>query len=505
MQQEVKKLIETLHPLERKVLPYLKDQVTVGELVTQSKLLEVEVTRALQWLGNKKILQMEKETHHTAELSMNGKIYLEKGLPERRFLQVLEDEELTLKEIQDKAALDKNELNISLGLLKKLGAITLGKELGITDYGRKLITQKLLEETFLKTLPKALDKLDGTERKLYDLLAKRKQIVETTIKKTTTVYLTTQGKQLTKSQLNLELIDTINRKTLKEQTWKGKTFRRYDVEINVPHLHGGKRHFVNQAIDYIKRIWLDLGFKEMKGPLLETSFWNFDALFQPQDHPAREMHDTFFVKGTKPTPNKELIQKIKKTHETGWTTGSTGWGYQWSEKIAKQLVLRTHTTALSVRTLAQLKQTDIPAKYFSVAKCFRNETIDWKHSFEFNQVEGIVVDENTTFRHLLGYLKEYYHKLGFDKIRFRPAYFPYTEMSVESEYYNPTKKEWVEFGGAGMFRPEVTKPLLGHDTPVLAWGQGMERAIMDYYNIKDLRDLYNNDLKQLKEIKMWMK
>ena len=505
MQQEIKKLIETLHPLERKVLPYLQDQITVGELVTQSKLLEVEVIRALQWLGNKKILEIDKETHHTAKLSVNGKLYLEKGLPERRFLQVLEDENLTLKEIQNKAALDKNELNISLGLLKKLGAVTLGKELGITAYGRKLITQKVLEETFLKTLPKPLDKLDGTEKKLYDELVKRRQIVETTIKKTITVYLTPLGKQLTKSQLNLELVDTLNRKNLKEQQWKGKTFRRYDVEINVPPLHGGKRHFVNQAIDYIKRIWLDLGFKEMQGPLLETSFWNFDALFQPQDHPAREMQDTFFVKGTRTLPPKELVQRVKKTHENGWTTGSTGWGYEWSERIAKQLVLRTHTTSLSARILSTLKQTDIPAKYFSVAKCFRKETIDWKHGFDFNQVEGIVVDEDMNFRHLLGYLKEYYHKLGFDKIRFKPGYFPYTEMSVISEYYSKEKKEWVGFGGAGIFRPEVTKPLLGHDIPVLAWGQGMERNIMDYYKIKDFRNLYTNDLKQLKEIKMWIK
>jgi len=168
-------------------------------------------------------------------------------------------------------------------------------------------------------------------------------------------------------------------------------------------------------------------------------------------------------------------------------------------------VLRTHTTILSAKTLSQLKKADLPAKFFALGKNFRNEALDWKHLFEFNQTEGIVIDKNANFRHLLGYLKEFFKKMGFAKARFRPAYFPYTEPSVEIDVFHPVKKEWVELGGAGMFRPEVVVPLLGENIPVLAWGPGFDRLILDNYNITDIRDLYKNDLKQLREMRAWLK
>ena len=162
-------------------------------------------------------------------------------------------------------------------------------------------------------------------------------------------------------------------------------------------------------------------------------------------------------------------------------------------EVAKQNCMRTHTTVLSARTIASLKQP--PGKFFSVARNFRNETIDWGHSFEFYQVEGIVVSREVTFKHLLGYLTQYYRKLGYEKVRFRPGFFPYTEMSVESEVYLKDRNKWIECGGAGIFRPEVVKPLLGEDMPVLAWGQGMERGIMEHLGINDLRKLYSNDFR----------
>jgi len=188
-------------------------------------------------------------------------------------------------------------------------------------------------------------------------------------------------------------------------------------------------------------------------------------------------------------------------HEDGGNTGSLGWKYNWNSEDGKKNVLRTHTTALSAKTIAGLKNT--PGKYFAIGKCFRNETLDATHLFEFDQTEGIVVDENVNFRHLLGYLKEFFNKMGFEKVRFRPAYFPYTEPSVEVDVYHPVHKKWIELGGAGVFRPEVVKPLMGKDTQVLAWGLGIGRIISDYYNITDIRELHRNDLKQLREMKVW--
>jgi phenylalanyl-tRNA synthetase alpha chain len=245
----------------------------------------------------------------------------------------------------------------------------------------------------------------------------------------------------------------------------------------------------------------------MKGSIVQQCFWNFDALFTAQDHPVRDMQDSFYIKDPmygKSIP-KEILEKVKQTHESGWTTKSKGWQYLWNERDAQKNVIRTHTTVLSAHTLAQLKESELPAKFFAVGKCFRNETMDFSHLFEFNQTEGIVVDPNANFRHLLAYLRAFAQKMGYEKIRFRPAYFPYTEPSVEGDVYDPVHKKWVELIAAGMFRPEVVKPLLGKDIPVLAWGPGLDRMIVGAYGITDIRDLYKNDLKQLKDIKIWLK
>jgi len=202
---------------------------------------------------------------------------------------------------------------------------------------------------------------------------------------------------------------------------------------------------------------------------------------------------------------KDIAKTIKQVHENGGNTGSTGWKMPWTEERAMELLLRTHTTVLSARALANLKPGDLPAKFFSVAPVFRNETLDWKHLFEFYQVEGIVVDPNANLSHLFGYLKQFYKKMGYEDVRLSPSHFPYTEPSVEVHVLHPVRKEWVELGGAGIFRPEVVKPLLGVDAHVLAWGLGMERVISSYYNITDLRDIYRNDMKQLRETKTWVK
>ena len=147
---------------------------------------------------------------------------------------------------------------------------------------------------------------------------------------------------------------------------------------------------------------------------------------------------------------------------------------------------------------------DLPKKYFSLGKCFRNESLDWSHLFEFYQTDCIVVDEHANLKHLFGYLKQFFIKMGFEKVRFRPAHFPYTEPSVEVDVYHPKHKTWIELGGAGIFRPEVVVPLIGFDVPVLAWGLGFPRIIADYYKINDIRNLYRNDVEQVRKMKEWM-
>jgi phenylalanyl-tRNA synthetase alpha chain len=509
---DLKNLIETLHPLELKVLPYLSECKTLQDLIQKTKLQEIEVMRALQWMQNKNIIQTKYELKYLVQIDGNGIEYSKKGLPERRFLTSIKEKELSVDEIEKNTGLSKQELSVSIGLLKSKAAIDIkpGMIISLTANGRNLLEKETLEEKFLKIIAKnkvEVASLSPEEKFAYEAFLKRKGIVKTILLKTIMITVTDTGKKLAKIKPQQEnAIDRVTPELLKTGKWRGQAYRRYDVKINVPQIYGGKRHFVKQAIHSAKTIWLDMGFKEMNGPLLNTSFWNFDALFTAQDHPVRELQDTFYIKEPAQgrLPDKKLVEIVKKSHESG-VSGSTGWRYQWKDIEARKNVMRTHTTVLSARTIAALKQTELPAKFFAVGRCFRNETLDWSHLFEFNQTEGIVVDPDANFRDLLGYLKEFFTKMGFPKARFRPAFFPYTEPSVEIDVFHPVHKKWIELGGAGMFRPEVVVPLLGKDVPVLALGPGFDRIIMDYYKITDIRDLYKNDLKQMREMKAWMR
>ena len=499
---DLDKIITKLHPLERLVLPFLKENKALPSIIKSAKLQEIEVTRALQWLENKKLLKIN------SKLDNNGKVYKEQGLPEKLFLQVLSEDFKGMNVIKKKSRLSKEELNACLGILKRKKAIEINKEKGllqvkITTAGKEILSKPFTEEKFLQQkFPLEMENIE--DEKTLNELKKRKDFLKIEEKKDVSIELTNIGKRVLDSpKLKEEVINRLNKQMLRDGSWKNKNFRAYDVEINVPKTHAGKTHFVNEAVDYIKKIWLEMGFKEMKGNYVQSAFWDLDALFVPQDHPAREMQDTFYVDGEAKLPL--IWGKVKTVHENGGNTNSKGWQYKFSEKETKKILLRTHTTVLSAKKLSKLEKKDLPAKFFSVGKVFRNEALDWKHLFEFYQVEGIVVDPNANLKHLKGYLTQFYKKMGFEKVRMRPAHFPYTEPSLEIDVFHPVKKEWVELGGAGWNRPEVVKPLLGFDCPVLAWGQGMGRIISEYWEITDIRDLYRNDVKQIREMKTWLK
>jgi len=242
-----------------------------------------------------------------------------------------------------------------------------------------------------------------------------------------------------------------------------------------------------------------MGFQEIDDEYVQPAFWNMDALYTPQDHPAREMQDTFYLK----SPSRlELeadapVNLVKASHEDGGSTGSTGWGTKWSGDEARRALLRTHLTVSTIRHL--WRNPEPPVKVFSLSKVFRKEAIDATHLPEFTQIEGIVMEEGASFDMLCGIIKEFYRRMGFTDIRFRPGYFPYVEPSLEIEV--KFKGAWMELGGAGVFRPEVTAPF-GIKTPVLAWGFGFERLAMLRWDLKDLRDLYVSDVDMLRRSPM---
>lgn len=496
-------ILNKLHPLERKVLPYLAENISVSELVKKTGMQEVEVMRAVQWLKNKSLINTKENYSETINLDTNGLKYLKQGLPEIRFLEAIEKNSLTMDEIQKKAALDKDELGVCLGILKKRLAIEIGKDktIKILDNGKKLLGRYPELDFLKKKFPVSINSFSDLDRFAYSELSKRKNIVRNEIKKEIIIIPAEQIKSLSEKKINeKDFIDRLDENTLRNNSWKNKKFRSYDIKADVPKIHGGKKHFENEVIDYVKRIFLDMGFKEMQGTNVQTAFWDLDALFVPQDHPAREMQDTFYLKGKGVFEDAKLAKKIQDTHEKG-ILGSKGWRYRWDPEEAKRLLLRTHTTVLSAQTLHRLKKEDIPGKYFCVGKVFRNEVLDWKHLFEFYQCEGIVIDENANLKHLKGYISEFFKKMGYSKIRMRPGHFPYTEPSMEIEAFHPVHKKWIELGGSGIFRPEVVVPLLGKDIPVLAWGLGLSRAYVGYYEINDLREINKNDISLLKSKK----
>lgn len=413
------------------------------------------------------------------KITEEGKKYLERGLPERQLVDILKESgSLSTKEIKEK--IENSSIAMNWCFKNDLIEMEDGE-----------VTLKKRPEKF--QMEKDLRKVNGGEKIKEKNLKRLKErhlieeIREDVIKKA--------RKQLEKGE-----ISDLTPELIKSGLWKEAKFKKYRIEKTGKPKSPGRKHILSYYAEKVRRVFLEMGFEERKGPLVESSFWNFDALYQPQDHPARELADTFFMQKPKKTklPGKNVVNSVKQIHEKG-DDESTGWGYNWKEKIARKPILRTHTTAVSARSL---KDIEPPAKIFSIGRVFRNETIDYSHLPEFTQIEGIVVDESVSFDNLLGYLKEFYNKLGFKKVRFRPAYFPYTEMSVEPEVYFEEKEEWLEMGGSGIFRPEVTRPL-GIDVPVLAWGLSLERPIMLKLGINDIRNFYyKNDLKLLKNLKV---
>jgi phenylalanyl-tRNA synthetase alpha chain len=278
--------------------------------------------------------------------------------------------------------------------------------------------------------------------------------------------------------------------------WKGAAFRKYDIRTFAPCSYPAKKHPLTRIADEVRRILIEMGFTEIDDEYVQPAFWNMDALFTPQDHPARDLQDTFYLKSPSRLPfeDEEIVQRVKAVHEDGGDTGSLGWRYAWSREEAEKALLRTHTTVNTVKYLA--KHPDPPAKVFSISRIFRNESIDMTHLPEFMQIEGIIMEEGASFDMLVSWLKEFYRRMGFDKVRVRPGPFPYTEPSLEVDIlYNGS---WMELGGAGVFRPEVTGPL-GVRHPVLAWGLGFERLAMLRWNLKDIRELYITDMELLRQ------
>jgi phenylalanyl-tRNA synthetase alpha chain len=503
----LQKTIDEMHLYEKKVLKAL--DILGGEAspeeVSRSQDLDLkQVMSAAGALASKDIIKVQKKVYEFLSLSNYGIEYAQEGLPERRILKALgEYNTIHMKDLSEKSGIKPSNVKIAIGWLMRKGWATMDKgEVIITPEGESSLETFGPDEILLKKILKekkiSVDGLSNDLKIGFKLLRRRKGLIKIIKNINYLFQITHKGKEILDIGIEIRKEATqVTHEQLKTGSWRGLHYRGYDINAEHPEVFPGKMHPLQRNIQEIRRIFLNLGFTESKGTILESAFWNFDCLFQPQDHAAREMQDTFYVKSPEKTdlPTDELVEKVGLAHINGGNTGSEGWGYQWDKDIARQSVLRTHTTCVSARFLAENKP---PLKMFSVGRVFRRETITYKHLPEFHQVEGIVAAEDINFRNLLGILKEFYHQLGFE-VRFRPAYFPYTYLSTECEIYLPEKKSWIELGGAGMFRPEVLGPL-NVKTPVAAFGLGIERLAMIRLGIKDIRMLYQSNLGWLRKL-----
>ena len=485
------------HPNEIKILKISEGKQNIKEISERANLNIDAVARTIDWLKTKNLVNVEEKVRKFVFPNDEGKAYLNSGLPERQILNLMKSKNISeitiddLKNIIEESNLKVN-VNLTIGWLRKKKHITFkDKVIIFSDFAVQD------DEILLENIEgRDLNTLSDAERKAYEILNGRKIL---NLKETKEIFtsLTDEGIKIKENIAELkEQISQLTPEMLAKKSWTGAEFRKYDVNVFVEPQYPAKFHPLTNLINQIREIFVGMGFKEMQGNLIEPTFWDFDALFQPQDHPARDMQDTFYLKNFKGEIYgfEKFKDAIKEAHEKGWK-------YKWNEEEAKKFILRTHTTAVSAHYLTTLKKHDLPAKIFTIGKVFRNETIDFKHLPEFYQVEGIIVSEEVNFRNLLGILKNFYNSLGFEKIRFRPGYFPYTEMSVEPEIYLESKGQWMELGGAGIFRPEVVKPLLGFECPVLAWGLGLDRIAALRLNLSDIRDLYISDIEWLRKNK----
>ena len=454
---------QVFHDIEKKIISSLKEnsKQSPESLEKSTNLSPDQIRRGIEWLKLKDLAIVNESKTSLVSLGKNGLESIEKGLPERRLLDSLKDGPKKLSDLQKQLG---PVFGPAMGLARKNNWVRADSDsISLNNEPAAMPAEKIIQQIGKEKIPK--EKIDQSN---LSILLQRPDFVIEEIVKT---------KEITLSD---------SAKTLELSGSSGAI----DVEAKVPQVFVARTHPLKDTIDEIREIFATLGFSEIIGNMTQSSFWNFDALFTPQDHPARELQDTFYLDGisAKKIATPEQIRKVSDSHKKNWR-------YQWDINEARKMVLRTHTTCVTIKHLAETKPDE--ARVFSLGRVFRNEKVSYKHLVEFNQIEGVVVGKNATLRDLMGIQREFYKRIGITKIKFWPTFFPYTEPSLQTMVYSERLGKWVELFGMGIFRPEVTKPL-GITKPVLAWGGGIERIAMLKYGLDDVREFYNNNLNWLR-------
>ena len=500
--------VKKLHPLEVKLLRH----VSLGEKIDHKRIISEldykvgQCNQAFSWLAAKLLLEEKsREKKVVYELTDYGREIEKVGLPsERIFTFLRENGAHTLPEIAEALGLEKSDVGSAFGALSGKKVAHLNEERKaevISDtLSDEILTQRALLEKGLETGEIDEKSLSDAEKKIIGQMSKKRGAANSPFKlseREEIIYeLTEKGdevkKALESANITGEEFGLLTPQMLQTGSWKNGSFRPYGVDAPVQKLIPGRHNAYGNYLQWVKDKLTSLGFEEFDGPLVENEFWNGDALFMPQFHAARDIHDVYYVKD--PVHCREIeepwLSQVAQTHMDGWKTGSRGWNYTFDHEFTRRQVLRSQCTVLSAHQLTKAK---IPGKYFGVARCFRYDQVDATHGADFYQTEGIVLGDDVNLKNLLGLLKMFAEDIaGAEEVKYVPGYFPFTEPSIEVHIKHPVLG-WFELGGAGIFRPEVTKPL-GIDVPVLAWGLGIDRMALMHLGLNDLRELFTPDI-----------
>ncbi len=486
-------MVLPVHKYELSVLDLLKEhrRMNLDELVSKLHLGKDKVMWALENLKEKGFITILHEERGKIRINREGIEYVRDGLPEEQLLRALENKKIYVSSLDEKG---------KIGFLwgKRLGLIEIaGGTLKPTARGREAAKNGVPMGELLREISKNPDDHELIEQNLEALseLSKRKLVDldrHTEIKE---IEITKTGAEAV-HEGTADPIDQIDRGVIASGSWDARGFKRYDINVKVGRQIPAMKHPLKRLIDQLKDAYVSMGYQEISGPAVESSFWVFDSLFVPQDHPARDAQDTFYISNLENADFKNVphVKTVKKAHQKGWHA-------KWREDVAGQMLLRTHTTSVSSRYLYSIvndlkKNPDsymLPIKLFSIGRVFRNESVDYRHLGDFYQHDGIIIGKNLTLSNLFDELTKIYKFLGV-KIKFKPSYFPFVEPGVEFMAYYEKNKEWIELGGAGMLREEITG-VKRSKLSVLAWGPGIDRTLLiKDQSISNISELYNNDI-----------
>jgi phenylalanyl-tRNA synthetase alpha chain len=572
---DIQTTVKNLHPLEVKIILYYKqgEELTVDRVESDLGLKSGNGNQALSWLAGKGIVtELRRETKSFFELTELGREWKEKGTPEERMIEYVRIKPgQRLPEIAAALGLDNKDVGSAFGTLSKLNVLAMDAAKGVV---MSLPENELLNGRPAKgkaaehfavirgLLEKAAavsgglldhDSLSETERLAMggpagSGLAKKRAAAGVPfreIDRELVVFGFTGGAAesaeggrdvlaaaLAAAGITGEETGALTPEMLADGSWREKAFRSYNVRVPPTRLIPGRTNPYVKFLEDVKDKLASLGFEEFDGPLVETEFWNSDALFMPQFHSARDIHDVYRVAGTEGAAvgggtntgasggaavsgatatdsgavsakniaaraghiEEPWLSNVAAAHESGGATGSRGWGYSFDREFTRALILRSQGTVLSAKTLPHAK---IPGKYFGIVRCFRYDKVDATHLPDFYQTEGIVLGEDVNLKTLLGMLEMFALEVaGAKEVKYVPGYFPFTEPSVEVHIKHPVLG-WFELGGSGIFRPEVTESL-GVHVPVAAWGIGIDRMALMALGLNDLRELFSYDIENVR-------